>query len=145
MNNNAVKAYRGTPVAQNNPGGSPLFHHERSRRGFQTSSTSIVSSGPDGKYTPLHNDASNAQRLLKNGRNSTAREMFLTLDEKMNVSFSRGFLKHEVKLICVVFGVFVNKTNAFFSLMEFMTFVHPSKPWKIPTKCSKDRCTPPHP
>ena len=93
LNNNAVKAYRGTPAAQNNPGGSPLFHHERSRRGFQTSSTSIVSSGPDGKYTPLHNDASNAQRLLKNGRNSTAREMFLTLDEKMNVSFPRGFFK----------------------------------------------------
>ena len=122
LNNNAVKAYRGTP--QNPGGGSPsvftfiqtlriwqifcvksecdiryyisrlnhltiflqLFHHERSRRGFP-SSTSIVNSGPDGKYTPLHNDASNAQqRLLKNGRNSTAREMFLTLDEKMNVS-----------------------------------------------------------
>ena len=75
-----------------------LFHHERSRRGFP-SSTSIVNSGPDGKYTPLHNDASNAQqRLMKNGRNSTAREMFLTLDEKMNVSQIEFVILH-AKLI----------------------------------------------
>ena len=77
-----------------------LFQQERSRRGI--GSTSIVTSGPDGKYTPLYGETppsinsinSRSAVLvpsmgpvgLKNGRNSTARDMFLAFDEKTNVS-----------------------------------------------------------
>ena len=54
-------------------------------------STSIVTSGPDGKYTPLYGEPptsinSRSANVLKNGRNSTARDMFLAFDEKSNVS-----------------------------------------------------------
>ena len=65
-----------------------LFQQERSRRGM--GSTSIVTSGPDGKYTPLHGETppsiNSRSAILKNGRNSTARDMFLQFDEKNNVS-----------------------------------------------------------
>ena len=55
-------------------------------------STSIVTSGPDGKYTPLYGESptsiNSRSAVLKNGRNSTARDMFLAFDEKTNVSIS---------------------------------------------------------
>ena len=61
-----------------------LFQQERSRRGI--GSTSIVTSGPDGKYTPLYGETppsiNSRSAVLKNGRNSTARDMFLAFDEK---------------------------------------------------------------
>ena len=54
----------------------------------------MVATTQNGKYTPLHvNDmnSSNSNNMLrlgavKNSRNSTTREMFLALDDKMSVS-----------------------------------------------------------
>ena len=54
----------------------------------------MVATTQNGKYTPLHvNDmnslnSNNMLRLgaVKNSRNSTTREMFLALDDKMSVS-----------------------------------------------------------
>lgn len=50
----------------------------------------MTSTGPDGKYTPLHGETPpsiNQHRMLKNGgRNNSTRDMFLAFDEKINVS-----------------------------------------------------------
>ena len=53
----------------------------------------MVATTQNGKYTPLHvnemnSSNSNMLRLgaVKNARNSTTREMFLALDDKMSVS-----------------------------------------------------------
>ena len=63
-------------------------------------STSIVTSGPDGKYTPLYGEPpppiNSRSVVLKNGRNSTARDMFLAFDEKNNVSIL--FYRHHIYL-----------------------------------------------
>ena len=61
----------------------------------------MVATTQNGKYTPLHvNDmnSSNSNNMLrlgavKNSRNSTTREMFLALDDKMSVSKKYIFLK----------------------------------------------------
>ena len=78
-----------------------IFQHSRSRRGYGGAS-SVVATTQNGKYTPLHvNDmnSSNSNNMLrlgavKNSRNSTTREMFLALDDKMSVS--KKYISKEV-------------------------------------------------